>query len=142
MQPVLGAFTGVGLLLLAIGLVILLFQRRFLQQAVTTQGTIIAMRAEAGAEPGNMSALGMLYHPIVRFTTADGQLIEAESRTGTNPPPGRVGETVKLRYDPTTPERFSLAATTRIVAIFAWGFALFGGVVFFISASALLATVK
>ena len=145
MQPMIGGFAGFGFVFLAIGSAILLVQRRFRRQSVTTQGVIIALRAHAPRSGyAGMSTLGtgMLYHPTVRFTTADGQLIEAESRVGTNPPPGRAGQAVTVRYDPTTPERFSLAASSRVASVIAWSFVLAGGLVFGISASALIAIMK
>lgn len=84
----------------------------------------------------------MLYHPVVRFATADGQRIEAESRTGSNPPSARVGQTVTVRYDPTTPERFTVTATSLIAGLIAWVFVVMGGLIFGVACLALIASVK
>jgi hypothetical protein len=47
--------------------------------------------------------------PVVRFPLPDGRLVEAEAMTGSNPPPGRVGQRVEVRYDPSDPARVNLA---------------------------------
>lgn len=47
--------------------------------------------------------------PVLRFGLPDGRLVEAEALTGNNPPPGRVGQSVEVRYDPNDPARVNLA---------------------------------
>lgn len=48
--------------------------------------------------------------PVVRFALPDGRVVEAETMTGTNPAPARVGDRVEVRYDPSDPRRVNLAA--------------------------------
>ncbi len=98
-----GAF---GLLFVSIGAGLVLSEWRFGQHAERAQGTLVGLRMVGGsAGPGTGS---FYYLPTVRFRTGDGQEIEAESRLGSNPPPGRPGDVVALRFDPRRPERFRL----------------------------------
>jgi uncharacterized protein DUF3592 len=143
MRPVILGFAAFGFVFLAIGAGILLVQWRFRRQTVVTQGTIVAVRARAPVYPGNTAlGYGLLYHPAVRFVTADGQRIEAESRTGANPPRGQVGQTVTIRYDPTTPQRFSVTSASMTAGCIAWAFVVMGGLVFGISCAALVASMN
>lgn len=83
---------------------------------------------------------GMLFYPSVRFPTADGTIVEFQSKLGTNAPP-RVGDEVTVIYDPQRPEeakvalrsmfRFSPKAPLVAGAIFLGAMALF--FLFFVS---------
>jgi hypothetical protein len=122
------AFGAIGLALLAIGLTIAISSRRFRSRAGQAEGTIVALRAR-GSGTGSISApivTGPLYHPTVAFTTADGRAVRAESRVGTNPPPGKVGDTVTVFYDQAKPERFTTGKTQRRLGCLAAAFIAFG----------------
>ncbi len=45
-----------------------------------------------------------IYYPVVEFRTFRGDVIRFEGRSGSNPPMHRIGDTVKVRYDPQTPQ--------------------------------------
>ncbi len=45
-----------------------------------------------------------IYYPVVEFRTFRGDVIRFESRSGSNLPMHRIGDTVKVRYDPQTPQ--------------------------------------
>lgn len=45
------------------------------------------------------------YMPVVEYTVHDGRSVQAESLTGGNPAPARVGDIVPVRYDPADPTR-------------------------------------
>ncbi|HEY3952759.1 MAG TPA: DUF3592 domain-containing protein [Streptosporangiaceae bacterium] len=142
-QLVTGGIAAVGFLIVVIGAAMLASRFRFRQRAGTAQGTITALRtvATGGSGPG-ISGMGMVYRPTVRFTTADGETVEVESRTGTNPAPGEVGKVVTVRYDPADPRRFSLTTTARATGCVAWALILLGGLIFVVAALILAAIAK
>lgn len=142
-QLITGGIAAVGFLIVVIGGAMLASQFRFRQRAGTAQGTITALRAvAAGGSGAGMSGLGtgLVYRPTVRFTTAAGQTLEAESPTGTNPAPGQVGNAVTVSYDPADPNRFSVTATARSSGCIAWALILLGGLIF-VLAALILATI-
>ncbi|MBO0827686.1 MAG: DUF3592 domain-containing protein [Streptosporangiales bacterium] len=50
-----------------------------------------------------------LYHPVVRYRTADGAILEVPSRAGNMGRPLPPGMPVRVRYDPANPRRMLLA---------------------------------
>lgn len=140
---IVGGVAVFGLVFAAIGAVTMMSQARFRRRARTTPGVITGLR------PARMrgSAAGELrsqraYYPVVRFTTAAGEQVEAESRLATNPPPGRPGQQVTVHYDPANPGRFTTAATARTVGCVAAAFVVLGGLVFAVAAIVLLAVTR
>jgi hypothetical protein len=89
-----------------------------------TRGPRMGPPIDPGAlDPGGMqpsvpgpgdSLLGFVYRPTVVFTTADGQEVKATSRTGTNPRPGKVGDSVTVYYDPGDPQRVQVSSARRV----------------------------
>lgn len=136
-----------GLLLVSIGAGLVASAWRFGRHAEPAQGTVVSLRlAGTGdrivAGPGSRASRtppgeGRFYLPTVRFKTRDGREIEAESQLGANPPPGRVGELVALRYDTRCPERFRLDRVTRSGGFVAVAF-IFGGLPFLLVGIGLL----
>lgn len=144
-QLITGGIAAVGFLIVVIGAAMLASRFRFRRRADTAQGTITALRAVAtGGSGAGMSGMGtgLVYRPTVRFTTADGEPVEVESRAGTNPPPGQVGKTVTVHYDPADPSRFSLTTTARATGCAAWALILLGGLIFVVAALILAAIAK
>lgn len=43
-------------------------------------------------------------YPVIHFKTADGHSFTVKSRTGTNPSPYSVGQTIPILYDPDNPK--------------------------------------
>jgi len=135
--PIGAGFGGLGLLFVVIGIAMLVSKRRFGRYSERAEGTIVGLRAgamagawrvpgttiQASANPDPAS----FYVPTVRFTTAGGRQIEAESRLGTNPAPGHVGDSVRLHYDPRRPERFRVDSVSRTGGRVAIGLILMGG---------------
>ncbi len=116
-------FGVVGLVFLALGIGIARSTIRFRRRAERARGTIVALRmrrtssstpslssgGDATVSPPTLSGGGgggRVYLPTVAFTTAEGREIRSESSFGSNPPPGRVGDSVGVLYDPARPERF------------------------------------
>ena len=98
MAPV---FFGLGAVFTLLGGGIMLNARRFRRRGLRVQGQVVRLRIRRL----NRSTM---FYPTVRFTTAYGQQVEAESWFGSNPPPGRPGEWVPVVYDPARPARMRI----------------------------------
>ena len=70
--------------------------QRFLETAVSTQGTVIDLRRSRSSDSDT-------YAPVVEFNTSDGALIEFTSSTSSNPPSYTKGETVEVLYQEASP---------------------------------------
>ena len=102
-----------------IGLAIFFFTRtrRFLRTAAEATGTIVDLLESSGSEGGTA------YSAVVEFQTADGRTIRWEESMASNPPVGRKGDPVLMKYDPANPSKARVAKATRM-----WFMpALFGG---------------
>jgi len=96
-QSKLGLLTGVGALVIA--LILVGIQLNFINNSLRAQGTVT----------NNMRRISVnsnedVYAPIVSFKTADGQQMEFEEATRSNPPAHQVGETVEVFYKATNPK--------------------------------------
>ena len=60
-------------------------------------------RAEADVVDLHWSHHSEVYYPVVAFRTADGRAVEARTTAGRNPPAARVGQRVRVIYDPGAP---------------------------------------
>ena len=67
--------------------------------------TVVRYEAEGGRNRRNGKPA---LFPVVRFTTDQGEVIVVKSPTGTNPPAYQVGEQVRLRYNPASPQTVEL----------------------------------
>ncbi len=101
-------FALIGLGFLATGLCLQIAALRFRRHAIRVPATIVSMHAVATPNLTGSSGSGPLYRPVVEFSTVEGQLVRAESKIGSNPAAGRVGETVAVFYDPALPNRIQL----------------------------------
>jgi len=102
-----------------IGLAIFFFSRtrRFLRTAVEATGTIVELVESSGSEGGTA------YSAVVEFQTADGRAVRWEESMASNPPVGRKGDQLLMKYDPADPNKARVAKATRM-----WFMpALFGG---------------
>lgn len=94
-------FTLIGLGLVAIAFSMYSNTHSFLDHAVTTEGTVTQLvRSYSSQNSGSSS-----YFPVIRFFTPDGNLVEFQSSTGSNPPAYSTGELVEVLYRPEAPER-------------------------------------
>jgi hypothetical protein len=71
----------------------------FIASAGIAQGTVIGNERADGS-----GSSGPTYHAIVRFADAGGNAVRYRDEIGSNPPSFRVGETVRVYYDPQRPE--------------------------------------
>jgi Protein of unknown function (DUF3592) len=115
-----------GFVLLVAGPCILIYSvvsfvrtRSFLRCCVEVDGEV--KRLERSKSSGKY---GYTYAPVFSFTVADGQTYTVTSEVSTSPPGFDVGESVRVRYDPSNPE------DARIHTFFqTWGGAVMWGIV-------------
>lgn len=104
-------------------------QRRFLGRSRVTVGQVTDLRW------GSAAGAGQQLYPRVRFTTQQGQAVEAYSTVGQNPSPYRVGQAIRIRYDLADPNQVIPDATWAVwlvpcVMAFMAAIALFLGLSF------------
>jgi hypothetical protein len=107
------------------------FQRkRFLNTAQPAEGTVVEVRVQ-GIGRNAVSV------PVFEFRTATGMLQRAESLMGSGLQGFRAGQTVAVRYDPSSPQRAEVESFAVL-----WGLALlragFGGLFVLMGAVAVL----
>jgi uncharacterized protein DUF3592 len=105
-----------GVLLCGAGAVALLWagvviyrNRQFVAQAAQATGTVTAVVMGVGSEE-------VLYFPVVRFQTRDGQAIEFTSGVGSSPSRFKTGQPVSVIYNPQQPQKARLNS-----GLFLWG---------------------
>jgi hypothetical protein len=81
--------------------------RRFLETAVDAVATVIGNRYSGGGESAS-------YHPIVRFSTREGETVEYEDSLGTNPARYDEGDSVPVKYDPSRPQKARISTGFRL----------------------------
>lgn len=91
-------FLLVGMLCLAIGAVNAWSTKNFLDEAITTEGTVIALDRSLSNDDGDT-----LVRPVVAFTSEDGSPVEFTSSLGSSRPSQREGDTVTVLYRPDDP---------------------------------------
>ena len=72
----------------------------FISRSHATSGEVIELIENSGSEGGST------YAPRVRYTDSTGSVIEATSRTSSNPPKYQPGDKIEVLYDPETPQDF------------------------------------
>ncbi len=93
-------FFAVGLLILLAAAWLFVDVQRFARKAVSVTGTVVAVQAEdARSEMEGMPARDITLHrPVVRFQTAQGQMIQFTASFATGAPLYVVGEQVQVLY--------------------------------------------
>lgn len=135
LRLILGGVAVFGLVWVVIGTGMIYSQARFRRRSLTTQGIVTGSRVVSSRDT---KTTGVMYRPTVRFTTADGQEIESETRTASNLAPHRSGKAVTVYYDPADPLRFSIGAIARVTGCVASACIAMGGFVFLIAAVILI----
>lgn len=98
----------------------------FLERSVSSQGTVVELIRSRSSDSIN-------YYPLVQFVTSDGQQVEFQSNSGSNPPLYDQGERVSVLYEPSSPQAakingfFSLWGGALIVSGIGLVFLLIGG---------------
>jgi hypothetical protein len=100
--PRVGLAIAIGLLVA--GAATFIHTLRFVQGAERATGTVIDLSEETDSE-GDVT-----YHPVVRFTTAEGRTVEFVSSSGASSRVSRsVGDRVEVLYDPDDPKDAQLS---------------------------------
>ena len=84
---------------LVAGVRALIMQRRQREASISASGVVVALQRQV-INPGTSG----IYCPTVEFTTASGAKIRFESSYGTMPASHKVGQAVKVLYDPKKPD--------------------------------------
>lgn len=66
----------------------------------TTHGTVVRIESSGTRKGGSVN------HPVVRFATNDGKVIEGRGNLGTRPSQYQQGDTVQVFYDKSDPNRW------------------------------------
>lgn len=75
----------------------------FTGRAMQADGTVIDLERSRSSSSSS-SGSSVTWRPVVEFTTATGRRIEFVSSVGSSPPSHRVGEPVKVLYQPADPD--------------------------------------
>ena len=112
-----GVFLFLGVVFLAVGIPIFVHRRRFVSRAASAIGVVRDLKSTEGEGPAGMQS----YHPVVRFQTHDGRMVEFESDTGVpEESSNRPGGQVEVLYDPLNPEKAHIKTFFML-----WGIPLF-----------------
>jgi hypothetical protein len=84
-----------------------LADRRFRRTAGSAAGTITQMRWYQHGSGSRSRSVG---HPVLRFETGDGRVVETESYAGYSAGAAEEGDRVDVLYDPAAPARARVAA--------------------------------
>lgn len=74
----------------------------FRRRAVKVPARVVDLARAAGAN-GKTD-----YHPILEFTTVEGDSVRASTNLGANPPPARPPKRVTAAYDPQDPQQIDI----------------------------------
>ena len=101
-----GLWGGPIMLVIGLGILFLGWQwRTYTQNQIATmlpaEGRVVDVVSRTKTSGGERKTN---FYPVVEFRTADGESVRFESSTGSNPSAYRVGDAVKVRYDPQTPQ--------------------------------------
>jgi hypothetical protein len=96
-----GVFSTVGIALLLTSFFVFFNTTSFIRRAVEADGRVTDLeRSRSSSSSGSSTT----YRPVVQFTTATGKQIEFVSSVGSSPPSHRVGEAVRVLYNPADPQ--------------------------------------
>ncbi|WP_405148317.1 DUF3592 domain-containing protein [Sphaerisporangium sp. NBC_01403] len=93
----------IGAIMAVLGGAVILNARDFRRRGRRGRAQVVRLHAVRAGGTRRERRLNSVYHPVLRFTTEDGEQIEAESPVGSNPPPARPGDRVPIIYDPADP---------------------------------------
>lgn len=99
---------GLGVVFVGLTGVRLLRARRLRGSGVEADAVVVGQQNTPSAPAGSGS--GMIQQPVIEFTTRDGRSVRVTSPAGTTETTLLPGESVKVYYDPTDPNRVSIPA--------------------------------
>jgi hypothetical protein len=102
--------------LLLIGLAVsggtrLIAARRFVASAAPAEAVVVGLPSRMRRVSGGsgVSVPVRYFEPVVRFQTAQGQLVEARVEVGTPTPSAAIGQMTPVLYNPLNPQQVRLA---------------------------------
>lgn len=104
-----------GLLLFGITIVLLLIKVWKIKSSTKTTGVIIDVEVRQGMRQSHSSTRNPLYKPKVRFQTADGSLIDYQSKISSSLDNYGIGENVTVYYNPQFPQEAHIGTIKRVV---------------------------
>lgn len=97
--------------------------------APTTQGEVIGLQEQSTGDSNDV------YRPIIRFTSASGDVYEFADPTGENPPRFHVGDSVEIVYVAHNPAEARVLSFTNVFTNPLWlMFLVIGGLVLVVGA--------
>lgn len=81
---------------------------KFLKKAEITLGEVV--RYEERWSRSSKGGRSKLYYPVINFQARNGERISFESSTGSGSPPYKIGENIKIAYNPGNPQTASIYA--------------------------------
>ena len=102
------ALTVGGMVFAGLGVLQLVQARRASRSMTRTSGVVVDLRLVLS---GHHSGSSWVYQPVVRFTTADGRVVDFQSSFGSRPSLYRRGQHVPVAYDPREPGKARLDTT-------------------------------
>jgi hypothetical protein len=95
----------VAVLLIGLGVRGVATTRRFLASTSAADGVVVKVDEVTTSRKQETTSR---YYPVVRFVTGSGQVVRYRDHSGANPPAYRVGDQVRVLYDPANPQRARL----------------------------------
>jgi hypothetical protein len=93
-----------GALLMAVGAWFMVKGTPLQRRGARTAGRVVALQRERDPVPDAATGVSNSnYYPVLEFRTAGGEQVQAVARSGGNPAPARVGDDVRVLYDPANP---------------------------------------
>ena len=132
------AFLVLGPVLVVLGLRQARRNRVFRATAIRVAGLVTDVRTR---DMGHGGEVRLVRFPLLRFTTLDGQGVETEAFAGSTPAPAKVGQTVKVLYDPNEPRRARIETAIDTSALLSGCFIVMG-ILLFISGIAIALVVS
>jgi Protein of unknown function (DUF3592) len=109
-----------GMVPLAFGVRQVFVTRAFLAKSAAADGVVVQLdkvAAKSTTGPGRVT----IYYPVVRFTAANGRVVQFTRGVGSDPPDYRVGDAVRVHYDPSNPQHATIES---LLDLWGWAIAL------------------
>lgn len=104
-----------GLTFLGITVVLLLIKVWKIKSSTKTTGVVIDVEVRQGMRQNHSSTRNTLFRPTIRFQTADGRLINYQSKISSSLDNYSVGENVTVHYNPQFPQEVHIGTISRVV---------------------------
>ncbi len=92
------------------GVVVFVRQRRNLSTRTPTAGKVLSLETRSASFSDHTG--GMMYYPVIEYKSSSGQVFQFESDFGSMPAAYRVGQQVKVLYDPSNPGKAEIDSAT------------------------------